>query len=106
MPYRSVQPLEPANGVSWPSARPAYTADEIGTRLVFWTPPATTRTAVPESTAWAAKCSARWEEPHWRSTVTPGTSCGSPAASQHVRATSPARGPTVSTQPKITSSTS
>lgn len=82
MPYRSVQPLEPANGVSWPSARPAYTADEIGTMLMFWTPPATTR-----------------------STVTPGTSCGSPAASQHVRATSPARGPTVSTQPKITSST-
>ena len=55
--------------------------------------------------ACAAKCTACWEEPHCRSMVTPGTSSGSPAASQHVRAMSPACGPTVSTQPKTTSST-
>ena len=44
-------------------------------------------------------------EPHCRSTVVPGTSSGSPAASQHVRAMSPACGPIVSTQPNTTSST-
>src|SRR4029453_8316842 len=36
---------------------------------------------------------------------TPGTCSGRPAASQQVRATSPACGPIVSQQPKITSST-
>lgn len=39
-------------------------------------------------TAWAAKCTACWDEPHWRSTVTPGTSSGRPAASHAVRAMS------------------
>ena len=73
--------------------------------LMFCTPPATTRSAVPLSTAWAAKCTACWDEPHCRSTVTPGTASGRPAASQAVRAMSPACGPTVSTQPKTTSST-
>src|SRR5829696_1852059 len=70
-----------------------------------WTPPATTTSAVPDMTAWAAKCTACWPEPHWRSTVVPGTSSGRPAASQQVRATSPAWGPMVSTQPNTTSST-
>src|SRR5262249_24195390 len=40
-----------------------------------------------------------------RSTVVPGTSSGSPATSQHVRAMSPACGPMVSTQPNTTSFT-
>ena len=74
--------------------------------LMFCTPPATMRSAVPLSTAWAAKCTACWDEPHCRSTVTPGTASGRPAASQAVRAMSPACGPTVSTQPNTTSSTS
>ena len=72
---------------------------------MFCTPPATTRPAVPLSTACAAKCTACWDEPHCRSTVTPGTASGRPAASQAVRAMSPACGPTVSTQPNTTSST-
>ena len=72
---------------------------------MFCTPPATTRSAVPLSTACAAKCTACWDEPHCRSTVTPGTASGRPAASQAVRAMSPACGPTVSTQPNTTSST-
>ena len=72
---------------------------------MFCTPPATTRSAVPLSTAWAAKCTACWDEPHCRSTVTPGTASGRPAASQAVRAMSPACGPRVSTQPNTTSST-
>ena len=73
--------------------------------LMFCTPPATTRSAVPLMTACAAKCTACCDEPHWRSMVVPGTSSGSPAASQQVRAMSPACGPMASTQPKITSST-
>ena len=53
----------------------------------------------------AAKWTACWDEPHCRSTVTPGTASGRPAASHAVRAMSPAWGPTVSTQPNTTSST-
>ncbi len=45
---------------------------------MFCTPPATTRSVVPLMTAWAAKCTACWDEPHWRSTVVPGTSSGRP----------------------------
>src|SRR3954451_1805052 len=73
---------------------------------MFCTPPATTRSWVPDMTPWAAKCTACWEEPHCRSMVTPGTWSGSPATSQAVRATSPACEPIVSQQPRITSSTS
>ena len=72
---------------------------------MFCTPPATTRSCVPAITACAAKCTACWAEPHWRSMVVPGTCSGRPAASQQVRAMSPACGPTVSTLPKTTSST-
>ena len=72
---------------------------------MFCTPPATTRSVVPDITACAAKCTACCDEPHCRSTVVPGTSSGSPATSQHVRAMSPACGPIVSTQPNTTSST-
>ncbi len=57
------------------------------------TPPATTRSLVPLMTAWAAKCAACCDEPHWRSMVVPGTSSGRPAASQQVRAMSPAERP-------------
>lgn len=106
-PYRARQPSLPAYG---PSVRPSGSAawrdaKAIGIIDMFWVPPATTRSWVPESTPCAAKWTACCEEPHWRSTVTPGTSCGSPAASHAVRAMSPACGPTVSRQPKTTSST-
>ena len=87
------------------AARPASIADEIGIMLMFCTPPATTTSVVPLITACAAKCTACCDEPHCRSTVVPGTSSGSPAASQQVRAMSPACGPMVSTQPNTTSST-
>ena len=66
------------------------TRDEMGMALMFCTPPATIRSEVPLITAWAAKCTACCDEPHWRSTVVPGTSSGSPAANQQVRAMSPA----------------
>ncbi len=71
-------------------------ADEIGIWFMFWTPPATTTSLVPLMTAWAAKWTACCADPHWRSTVVPGTSSGRPAASQQVRAMSPAWGPMVS----------
>jgi hypothetical protein len=104
-PYRCAQPRLPSNGVAKPYGCPASIAAEIGIWLMFCTPPATTRSAVPLITACAAKCTACWLDPHCRSTVTPGTSSGYPAASQAVRAMSPACEPMVSTQPKITSST-
>src|SRR3954451_23415743 len=53
-------------------------AAEIGICDMDCTPPATTTSAVPDITAWAAKCTACWPEPHWRSTVVPGTSSGVP----------------------------
>ena len=73
-PYRRCQPSEPLNGS--PHGSPIAAA--IGIMLMFCTPPATTRSAVPDSTAWAAKVTACWQEPHCRSTVTPGTCSGSP----------------------------
>ena len=100
-PYLARQPAEPLNG----SVYGGLIAAAIGTMLMLCTPPATTRSAVPLSAAWAAKCTACCDDPHWRSTVTPGTASGRPAASHAVRAMSPACGPTVSTQPNTTSST-
>ena len=78
VPYRSRQPAEPLNGSSKPNGWPASIAAAIGIWLMFCTPPATTRSAVPLITACAAKCTACWDEPHWRSTVTPGTASGRP----------------------------
>ena len=104
-PYRACQPGDSANGVEKPYCWPTSIAAEIGIALMFCTPPATTRSWVPDMTPWAAKCTACCEEPHCRSMVTPGTWSGSPATSHAVRATSPACEPIVSQQPRITSST-
>jgi hypothetical protein len=90
--------------VGKPSGWPASMAEEMGIWVMVCTPPTATTSWVPLITAWAAKCRACWLEPHWRSTVVPGTLSGRPAASQEVRAMSPAWEPMVSTQPKITSS--
>ncbi|MCY1351103.1 hypothetical protein D9M69_373590 [compost metagenome] len=87
-----------------PSGSAAVIAEEMGICVMVCTPPATTTSWVPLITAWAAKCTACCDEPHWRSMVVPGTAWSRPAASQQVRAMSPASGPMVSTQPKITSS--
>jgi hypothetical protein len=104
-PYRRRHPSDPENGSAKPNCWPAAMAAVIGIALMFCTPPATITSAVPLITACAAKCTACWEEPHWRSMVTPGTWSGRPAASQLVRATSPDCGPIASQQPKMTSST-
>ena len=44
----------------------------IGTRVMFSTPPATTRSCAPALTACAAKFTACWPEPQKRFSVTPG----------------------------------
>src|SRR5690349_840771 len=72
---------------------------------MFCIPPATIKSAVPDMMACAPKDTACWLEPHCRSTVTPGTSSGYPAASHDSRAMLPACAPIASTQPAITSST-
>src|SRR5437667_5126159 len=55
---------------------------------------------------WAPKLSACRLEPHWRSTVVPATSIGSPASSPIMRATFRPCSPCWLAQPKITSSMS
>jgi hypothetical protein len=65
--------LDPLNGSSKPYSRPASIAALIGMALMFCTPPASTRSIVPDNTACAAKCTACWLDPHCRSIVTPGT---------------------------------
>ena len=87
-----------------PFSRPISVGEAIGTALITSTPPATTRSWVPDSTAWAAKCNACWEDPHWRSMVVPGTRSGSPAESTVIRPMFDAWGPTCPTQPHSTSS--
>ena len=80
--------------------------EPIGTRLIDSTPPATTTSYWPLTRPAAAKWTDCWLEPHCRSTVTPGTDCGQPAASTALRAISKVCSPTWLTQPQITSSTS
>ena len=50
------------------------------------TPPAITTSCTPAITACAAKCTACCDEPHWRSTVVPGTVSGSVDDSTALRA--------------------
>ena len=64
-----------------------------------------TMSMAPDITAWAAKWTACWAEPHWRSTVVPGTVSGKPAASAALRPMFMACSPTVMVQPMTTSST-
>ena len=54
----------------------------------------------------AAKCTACWLDPHWRSIVVPGTDSGKPAARAALRAMLTPCSPTWETQPQMTSSTS
>ena len=77
----------------------------MGTRDMLSTPAAITMSMLPDITAWAAKCSACWDDPHCRSTVVPGTDSGRDEASTALRATFVACWPTWLTQPMITSST-
>ena len=77
-PYRSSQPGDSANGVLKPYCWATSIAAEIGIADMFCSPPATTRSWVPDMTPCAAKCTACCEEPHCRSMVTPGTWSGQP----------------------------
>ncbi len=55
-------------------------------------------------TAWAAKCMACCELPHWRSMLVAGTDWGSPAATQALRVTLQPCSPDWVTFPPTTSS--
>jgi hypothetical protein len=81
------------------------TVEPMVTMLMLSTPAAITRSCVPDITAWAAKWTACWDDPHCRSTVTPGTLSGRPADSQAFLAMSNVCGPICETHPMITSST-
>src|SRR5262245_2594937 len=75
-----------------------------GTWLMTSTPAATTTSAAPAMTAWAAKWAACCDEPHWRSTVVAGTASGQPAASTALRPTLTDWAPACMTHPMTTSS--
>ena len=77
----------------------------MGTRLIDSTPAPMATSIAPAITAWAAKWIACCAEPHWRSTVVPGTDSGNPAARAALRAMFIACSPTVMVQPMTTSST-
>ena len=49
------------------------------------TPPPIATSWTPEAISAAAKLTACWAEPHWRSTVVAGASIGRPASSQALR---------------------
>ena len=70
------------------------------------TPPPIATSWTPEAISAAAKLTACWAEPHWRSTVVAGTSIGRPASSQALRPMLSACSPNCWTQPAITSPTS
>ena len=76
-------PSEPANGSAKPNCSPASIAerDRDHAHVLHAAGDDEVRGAA-DITACAAKCTACWDEPHCRSTVVPGTSSGSPAASQ------------------------
>ena len=70
------------------------------------TPPPIATSWTPAAIRVAAKLTACWAEPHWRSTVVAGTSSGRPASSQALRPMLIACSPHCWTQPQITSPTS
>jgi hypothetical protein len=76
-----------------------------GERLIDSTPPASTTSASPVRIARAAWLTASSPEAHRRLTVTPGTSTGSPARSNAMRATFRLSSPAPLVQPRKTSST-
>ena len=61
--------IDSANGVVKPYCCPTSMAAEIGIADMFCTPPATTRSCVPDMTPCAAKCTDCCAEPHCRSMV-------------------------------------
>mmetsp|Transcript_47398 Transcript_47398/g.101395 ORF Transcript_47398/g.101395 Transcript_47398/m.101395 type:complete len:385 (+) Transcript_47398:199-1353(+) len=92
-------------GTPAPAFTPARMLEPIGTRDIISTPPAMTTSCTPDITAWAAKWMDCWEDPHWRSTLHPGTDSGIfLAASTTFLPMFPACAPIWETQPKMTSS--
>ena len=77
----------------------------IGARLMDSTPPARIRSPSSERTARAAWLTASSPDAHSRFTVAPGTSTGSPASSEAMRATLRLSSPAWLVSPSSTSST-
>ena len=75
-----------------------------GARLIDSTPPTSTRSASPVSTARLACIAASRLEPHRRLIVVPGVVVGSPASSAAIRATLRLSSPAPLALPNITSS--
>src|SRR5438045_6078374 len=101
----------------WGTSLPSYLAtsccpnglapiieDPRGTRVMFSTPEATTRSYAPAITPCAAKWMDCWDEPHCRSTVVDGMVSGRPAANHALRPTFSDCSPTWETQPVMLSS--
>src|SRR5215470_15717501 len=80
--------------------------EPIGTRDIISTPPEMTRSSWPDHTAAAALKFVCIDEPHWRSTVVPGTVSGQPATIGTMRPMFQPCSPTCVTQPSWTSSIS
>ena len=78
----------------------------IGTWPMCSTPEPIATSCTPAAISAAAKLTACWAEPHWRSTVVAGVSIGSPAWSHALRPTFNDCSPYCCTQPATTSSTS
>ena len=70
------------------------------------TPEPMAQSSTPEPIWAAAKFTACWPDPHWRSSVVAGVSIGRPASSQALRPMLKPCSPNCCTQPVITSSTS
>ena len=71
-----------------------------GARLIDSTPPATTMSASPASTAWLAETTAERPDAQSRFSVTPATESGSPASNAPIRATLRLSSPAWFAQPK------
>src|SRR5205823_13683507 len=67
--------------------RPPRAFDAMGALLIDSTPQAMAMSYRPAITLAATKCTACWDEPHWRSTLVAGTRHGSPAATHALRVT-------------------
>ena len=80
--------------------------EPIGTRDIISTPPETTRSSWPDQIAAAALKFVCIDEPHWRSTVVPGTVSGQPATIGTIRPMFQPCSPICVTQPSWTSSIS
>ena len=95
-----------SSGQGEPTSSTHLKPTPIGMWPMCSTPEPIAVSCTPEAISAAAKFTACWAEPHWRSTVVAGVSIGRPAWSQALRPTLNICSPYCWTQPLMTSSTS